>query len=676
MYKKFIVILLVLMLALGLGSCGRADYGEEFTGFDESIDMDFAKEVIENIGSFGDDPVMGMRSAGSPAEGETVKYLEGVMKDIGLQNITVDEATVDGWTFNGANVTFTNAKGKEQKIDLASYQTTLQADNETCQLVYLKEGTEGDYEGVDVTDKLVLIDVDQNENWWISYPTVQAKLKGAKAVVAVSLYPEDGADRVGVQDVCAPADAPALAISEKDSKALRKAIKAGGGDSVSVVLNCDSTVTEDATTHNLWGEIPGETPETVFVFAHMDGYFHSQYDDAQGVGVSMAIAKALIDSDYKPEKTIRFCMHGSEEWGVSGSEYDWSAGAYEEIMTTHPEWVNGAFAIVNNDGGYSVEGETYMGTRSAIELKSFIKESIGQLNEESKYEWSYRNTSTYTEDFQWARMGIPAIVAGEGDGEKYDNMGYHSTYDSFDAQPLDEDGFREVIQTYGKLVIDLDNTLVRPMNFTVRLKSFEKSLSDKSEFKDLLDKGYEASAALEEKMAAVEESGDKDVAVELNVKTQAVYKSFQDSLVGLNFDPEVVIKHELYQSNLEAIDGTIKALEDGDVQTAYDEYLWAIDWAWYYMYFDESTVKTLENQLFDNREGTWGEGLIQYRHADIGGVVKSLQDKYDVKKPDVSAEIAKLKELREQQQSYYDAMLASEKVGLESTISLMEEYAK
>ena len=272
------------------------------------------------------------------------------MENIGLKNVTSEEITVDTWLFKGADLTFIDADGKEKKINLGSYQTTLQADNEELELVYVNKGTAADYEGIAVTGKLVLLDVDQNEDWWINYPAYQAKVKGAKAVIAMSVYPEEGPDRIGVQDVCGPADAPALAISEEDSKALQKAIKDGNGESITVTLNADSKVTEDGTSHNLWGEIPGKTDETIFLFAHMDGYFHSAYDDAQGAAVSMSIAKAIIDSGYEPDKTIRICMHGSEEWGVSGSEYDWSTGAYEEIMTNHPEWAEGAFAIVNNDG--------------------------------------------------------------------------------------------------------------------------------------------------------------------------------------------------------------------------------------------------------------------------------------------------------------------------------------
>ena len=35
----------------------------------------------------------------------------------------------------------------------------------------------------------------------------------------------------------------------------------------------------------------------------------------------------------------------------------------------------------------------------------------------------------------------------------------------------------EMIRTFGKVTIDLDDCLVRPMNFTARIKNFEKSLN-------------------------------------------------------------------------------------------------------------------------------------------------------------------------------------------------------
>ena len=677
MYKKLLAIAFALMLALGMTACGGGNDSEAVNNFDAEIDVEFAKEIVETISSYGDDPATGMRSAGSPAEDQAVEYVKGIMEDIGLQNVTVDPITVDGWTFKGANITFTNADGEEQKIDLGSYQTQLVAENEQVELVYVNEGTAADYEGIDVTDKLVLLDVDQNENWWINYPAYQAHVKGAKAVVAHSVYPTEGEDRIGVQDVCGPADAPALAISNQDKKALIAAIEANGGEPLTVTLNCDSRVTLDDTSHNVWGEIPGKTDETIFVFAHLDGYFHTTYDDAQGTSVSLAIAKALIDSGYEPDKTIRFCFHGSEEWGVSGSEYDWSTGAYEEIMTVHPEWKEGAFVIVNNDGGYAVEGETYAGTRSAVELMKFAEASVSENADNTVYEWSFNKTSTYTEDFQWAREGIPAIVAGEGEGTLYDETGYHSSYDSWEAQPLNEEGYREIIYTFGKITIDLDELDVRPMNFTDRIKDFEESLTDPAEFSAELEAAYAAAAALEEKMAAVEEGDDKEAAVALNKKTQEIYKTLQDYWLGLDFiNVDAIVRHVMYQDNIANLDATIAELEKGNVAEAYDEYLWAVDWAWYDMNFDEETTSYMENQLFENREGTWGEDLIEFPHADTWDICQSLGEKYDAENPDVSAEIAALKEIRDQQQEYLEKVYEAEKEGFAKATKLMEEAAE
>lgn len=178
--KKLLAILMSFVFAFtifGVTGCGSSDtaepeepaaetpqFSEEFNAFADAVDMEFVKEVNQKVASFGDDKAVGMRSAGSPAEKETCDYLEGVMNDIGLNNVTVDDITVDGWTFNGANITFTDAEGNEQKIDLGGYQTTIQADNQEVELVYVNRGTEADYEGLDVKGKLVLFEVNQEED--------------------------------------------------------------------------------------------------------------------------------------------------------------------------------------------------------------------------------------------------------------------------------------------------------------------------------------------------------------------------------------------------------------------------------------------------------------------------------------------------------------------------------
>ena len=331
------------------------------------------------------------------------------------------------------------------------------------------------------------------------------------------------------------------------------------------------------------------------------------------------------------------------------------------------------------DSGYTVEGEPNKGTRCSIELKSFAKKSVDELADSSKYTWKHQNLSTYTEDFQWTRVGIPAICAGDGEGTSYDDNGYHSTYDSWKYQPLDEEGFVEMMRTFGKVVIDLDSCMVRPMNFKARIKNFEKSLNDdaQKQFADAIKEAYTAADGLQAVMDKTEESGDDAAATELNKKTQEVYLAFQDSLLGLDFiNVDAIIRHDMYEDNLDNIDATIEALEKGNIQEAYDEYLWAIDWSWYDMNFDKETCDYMKNQLFQKRDDTWGAGLIKYPHADTNAIVVSLRDKYDKEGADVSEEIEALKAIRAQQAGYLEQVYADELAGIQKATELMNAIAQ
>ena len=279
----------------------------------------------------------------------------------------------------------------------------------------------------------------------------------------------------------------------------------------------------------------------------------------------------------------------------------------------------------------------------------------------------------------WTRQGIPAISAGFGKGTKYDDMGYHSTYDSWDYQPVSDEGYTELINTYGKLVIDLDACRVRPLDFAARIKNFEKSLNDdaQDQFADAIKEAKAAAKDLANLMDETEKSGDDAAAVELNQKTQEVYLAFQDSLLGLDFiNVDAIIRHDMYEDNIEYLDATIKALEEGNIQEAYDEYLWAIDWSWYDMFFDEETCDYMKNQLFEKRDDTWGSDMIKYPHADTRDVVVSLGEKYDEEDADVSEEIEALKEIKAQQEEYLAETYASELEGIQNATKLMQDITK
>jgi len=158
----------------------------------------------------------------------------------------------------------------------------------------------------------------------------------------------------------------------------------------------------------------------------------------------------------------------------------------------------------------------------------------------------------------------------------------------------------------------------------------------------------------------------------LNKQTQEVYLAFQDSLLGLDFiNVDAIIRHDMYEDNIDYLDQTIKALEEGNIQEAYDEYLWAIDWSWYDMFFDKETCDYMKNQLFSKRDDTWGADLIKYPHADTNAIVVSLRDKYDTEGADVSEEIAALKEIKAQQEGYLEEVYDDELAGIQNATKLM-----
>lgn len=184
--------------------------------------------------------------------------------------------------------------------------------------MYAGRGTAADLEPLDVTGKLVLVDINQSEDWWINYPAYQAHLKGAAAVLAMQDggYAEISPDALNAQDVCGPADAPAFSISQTNAGALKEAIAASENGEITVTFDAKSEVGLDGTSYNIVGMIPGKDPDAmVMVSAHYDAYFDGFQDDSAAIALMMGIAKGLVDSGYQPEKTLVFCAMAAEEWG-------------------------------------------------------------------------------------------------------------------------------------------------------------------------------------------------------------------------------------------------------------------------------------------------------------------------------------------------------------------------
>ena len=59
------------------------------------IDTAFSESIADAISALGDNPDVGNRSAGSPAEAQVIDFMASKMEEIGLTNVTKDTFTCD-----------------------------------------------------------------------------------------------------------------------------------------------------------------------------------------------------------------------------------------------------------------------------------------------------------------------------------------------------------------------------------------------------------------------------------------------------------------------------------------------------------------------------------------------------------------------------------------------------
>lgn len=195
---------------------GKENYKKQYDAFIKNVSSNYAYDIAYELSTNENffNSKMGGRNAGSDAEHKAAEYLIEKMNEIGLSNVEKTAAKCDSWQFNGASF---EVDGKNYPVySYASAGTDEKGI--TAELVYLNKGTMQDYEGQDVKGKIVLIDIDQREDWWITYPMLEANLHGAAAIIAANVggYAQISGDALNCQDLCGPVTIPTLSISRND----------------------------------------------------------------------------------------------------------------------------------------------------------------------------------------------------------------------------------------------------------------------------------------------------------------------------------------------------------------------------------------------------------------------------------------------------------------------------
>lgn len=696
MKKRIVSMLLAVFLLVSATACAKQPDTDATQAYLSKVDVDYSYNLALKLEEIRSNEKLGYRTAGSEAELATGDMLKEEMERIGLQDVTKDAFTLDTWTFTKAQLCFEDGAGEEYVAELGGYQTNFVTDGaETFTVIDGGQGTEADLAGLDVTGKLVLVDINQRADWWINYPAYEAHLAGAAAVIAVQDggYAEVSDDALNAQDVCGPADAPAFSMSRADAELLRAAMDENG--EANVTLDADSRVEMDGTSYNVIGTIPGrDTESMVLMSAHYDSYFAGFQDDNAAIALMMGIAKGLIDSGYQPEKTLVFCAMAAEEWGVSNTRYDWSTGAYNQIFRVHPEWVGKVIADINFELP-AMNEETADQIRTSYELKTFVdgfKSTVPQVD--GVFPDGIEiivPTQTWSDDFSLSIAGVPSSVTALRGG--FAQTHYHSQFD--DRDTYSREAFLFHHNMYGLLMMAYDHCAVSPLDFSTRLSVLRESMDDTimtAEQMDALnaaldeaeaaagtawDKVSEANAAYQQALDA----GDTDKADELlaearemNANVLAAFKFAEDSFVRLTWEDSSIFPHEHSQNNLLALEGAAEALKQGDSAAALDEYLYLVDNNWYAYDWSRETFEYFTDYVLNQSADRlmWGAGRVQ-GHEDLFDVIRSLQEKYGDSSADYTAELARLDQAIETQRTMLNEQVEHEVSALEAlTAQLMQ----
>ena len=666
------------------------------------IDTDWAYQLAKRMEKEKTNPVLGYRTAGSAAETATGDMLYKEMKSIGLTDVTKDTFTLDGWEFEKAVLKFTDDAGQEHFFQMGGYQTSFETDGfQDYELVYLGKGTAADYEGVNVKGKLVMVEINQRDEWWISFPVYQAYLRGAAALIAVQAngYGEIAETALNAQDIAGPDFAPAFSLSQADARILKNALQSKISAqennttnsehakstpeqdaallrkcSLNVSLDARSKVIPDTQASNIVGKIQGtETDSMILLSAHYDSYFDGFQDDNAAIAMMLGIARALVKGGYKPAHTLVFCAMAAEEWGIIDSKYDWSTGAYNQVFRVHPNWQGKVIADLNFELPAHAHN-TQDAIRCTYEYADFIKEFTDSLTvPKEAYPDGITVLSpieTWSDDFSMAIAGIPSTVNDFSAGPFMQNY-YHSQYDNQDV--YQEAVYQFHHECYLKLIMTIDKLILPPMNFSNTMNAAAESIrenaltfadSEQAFLLNNLQTVTDSARTIYEKICQINAEyaalSDIESRTAFRQKWESaglellkIFRKAQDYLVRLNWQDEVIFPQEAASKNIQQLDKACQALSEGNIVDALKA-LYRVDNNMYAFLFDEEVYYHFTEYILHQPKDRlmWGAGRIMH-HENLYGIVQKLKQRMEEDSPELDGEIRRLEAALRRQKAYY-----------------------
>ncbi len=297
----------------------------------------------------------GFKRPGTKAGANAEDYLYELLNGFGMPEVYAEEVPFVGWFHDRVYLSM-NGKGGSVSFSAEPIVYTAFTDTGgiTAPLVDLGSGSPEDFERANLKGKIALVSY---AHGWLDYNTLGSvgyylhdpgdTLPGKGQVMSwvteeemrvyqaavdsgasgfVGIFPLDVTPYLCFEGGNAISGRlgpiPGIGLRKSDGDAL-KAFLSGGDADATIIITGE---TKKAVTKNIVGVIPGKSDRVIQVTSHHDSMWLGATEDAAGVSVVLALAKAYAEKYPKtakakrPEKTLVFVIEAAECLFVLGSQ--------------------------------------------------------------------------------------------------------------------------------------------------------------------------------------------------------------------------------------------------------------------------------------------------------------------------------------------------------------------
>ncbi len=384
---------------------------------------------------------LGSCFAGTPEEAEAARFLEGKLRDYGLDNVHGEAFEYNGW--NRGSARFTMTAPRRRDLECLSMPMAAPGLVSGC-VIDLGHGAPEDFDtrAAELEGNIVLVAGTNppNADRWIHRTEKYNRTVLAQGAAFIWTGHTEGLGPfTGAVGFNRWGQIPAIMVSKETGLLLQRLIQRHG----SIQAEIESTDTQERkTSWNIIGDVSGDTEsdgEMVVIGNHYDGHDISQgaQDPKSGLVATLEIARVFGLRADQLKRRVRFILFGVEELGLIG------AHAY---VDTHPEDIARTRFMFNLDaaGGPGPKGMALFGPDTSDYFESLstsLTDDVPIGVAESHLE---EPDHLFADHYPFMAQGVPCGFIRDPGTESVITAYYHTAADTVDklqARDMQEAAF-------------------------------------------------------------------------------------------------------------------------------------------------------------------------------------------------------------------------------------------